>query len=46
MNQFLTDFKSLIKNHWKVILLIIAILWLFSSYSDIKAGIVDGWSGE
>jgi hypothetical protein len=46
MNQFLTDLKSLIKNHWKVILLITAIIWFFSFYSDIKTGIVDGWNGE
>lgn len=46
MNQFLTDLKILVKNHWKVIVLIIAIIWLVSNYTDIKAGIMDGWNGK
>ena len=46
MNQFLTDLKTLIKNHWKVILLVGLIIWLATSYTDIKAGIVDGWNGK
>jgi hypothetical protein len=46
MNQFLTDLKVLVKNHWKVIVLIIAIIWLISNYPDIKAGIMDGWNGK
>lgn len=44
MNQFLTDLKILVKNHWKVIVLIIAVIWLVSNYTDIKAGILDGWN--
>lgn len=46
MNQFLNDLKILVKNHWKVIALIIVIIWLISSYTDIKAGIMDGWNGK
>jgi transcriptional regulator with XRE-family HTH domain len=46
MNQFLNDLKALVKNHWKVIALIIAIIWLISNYTDIKAGIMDGWNGK
>lgn len=46
MNQFLTDLKILVKNHWKVIVLIISIIWLVSNYTDIKAGIMDGWNGK
>ena len=42
MNQFLTDLKQLVKNHWKVIVLIIALIWLVTNYTDIKAGIMDG----
>jgi transcriptional regulator with XRE-family HTH domain len=46
MNQLLTDLKILVKNHWKIILLIIAVIWLFSNYTAIKAGILDGWKGK
>ncbi len=46
MNQFLTDLKQLVKNHWKVIVLIIAIIWLVTNYTDIKAGIMDGWNAK
>lgn len=44
MNQFLTDLKVLVKNHWKVIVLIIIVIWLITNYTDIKAGILDGWN--
>jgi transcriptional regulator with XRE-family HTH domain len=46
MNQFITDLKILVKNHWKVIALIVLVIWLASSYTDIKAGIIDGWNGK
>lgn len=46
MNQFLTDLKILVKNHWKIITLIILIVWLATSYTEIKAGIMDGWNGK
>lgn len=46
MNQFLTDLKILVKSHWKVIVLIVLVVWLASSYTDIKAGIIDGWNGR
>lgn len=46
MNQFLTDLKQLVKNHWKVIVLIIAVIWLVTNYTDIKAGILDGWNNK
>jgi transcriptional regulator with XRE-family HTH domain len=46
MNEFLSDLKILVKNHWKVIVLIIAVVWLLSNYADIKSGILDAWSGK
>jgi len=46
MNQFINDLKALVKNHWKVLAIIILAIWFFNSYSDIKAGILDGWSGK
>ncbi len=46
MNQFMNDLKTLVKTHWKKIFLIVLIIWIIASYDDIKAGIVDGWSGK
>jgi transcriptional regulator with XRE-family HTH domain len=46
MNQFLNDLKALVKNHWKTIFVIILVIYLFTSYTDIKAGIMDAWSGK
>jgi transcriptional regulator with XRE-family HTH domain len=46
MNQFLNDLKVLVKTHWKTIFLIVLAIYLFTSYADIKAGIMDAWSGE
>lgn len=46
MDQFLTDLKSLVKNHWRIITALVIIVWLATSYTDIKAGIMDGWAGQ
>ena len=46
MNQFLNDLKSLVKTHWKTIFIIVLVIYLFTSYTDIKAGIMDAWSGK
>ncbi|MFN5479929.1 MAG: helix-turn-helix domain-containing protein [Chitinophagaceae bacterium] len=46
MNQFLNDLKTLVKTHWKIIFIIILVIYLFTSYTDIKAGIMDAWSGR
>ena len=46
MNQFLTDLKTLVKTHWKTIIVIVLVIWLTTNYTDIKAGIMDGWSGK
>ena len=46
MNQFLNDLKTLVKTHWKTISIIILVIYLLTSYTDIKAGIMDAWSGK
>ena len=46
MNQFLNDLKTLVKTHWKTILFIVLVIWLMTSYTDIKAGIMDAWNGK
>ena len=46
MNQFLHDLKTLVITHWKTIFIIVLFVYLFTSYTDIKAGIMDAWSGK
>ena len=46
MNQLINDLKTLIRNNWKIILLIILIIFFISNYDEIKSGIVDGWNGK
>ena len=46
MNQFLNDLKVLVKTHWKTIFIIVLAVYLFTSYTDIKSGIMDAWSGK
>ena len=46
MNQFLNDLKTLVITHWKTIFIIVLVIYLFTSYTDIKAGIMDAWSGN
>ena len=46
MNQFLNDLKTLVKTHWKTIFVIVLVIWLITSYTDIKSGIIDAWSGK
>ena len=46
MNQLINDLKTLIRNNWKIILLIILIIFFISNYDEIKSGIVDGWNAK
>jgi len=46
MKQFLNDLKTLVKTHWKTIFLIVLVIYLSTSYTDIKSGIMDAWSGK
>ena len=46
MNQFLNDLKTLVINHSKTIFIIVIVIYCLSSYTDIKAGIMDAWSGK
>ena len=46
MNQFFNDLKVLVKTHWKTIFIIVLVVYLFTSYTDIKAGIMDAWIGK
>jgi hypothetical protein len=46
MNQFLNDLKTLVITHWKIIFIIVLVIYLTNSYTDIKSGIIDAWSGK
>jgi transcriptional regulator with XRE-family HTH domain len=46
MNQFLNDLKALVKNNWKIILIIVLVTFFISNYDEIKAGIIDGWQSK
>lgn len=46
MNQLITDLKTLIKNNWKIILLIVLVIYLISNYTDFKTGIIEGWNNK
>ncbi len=46
MNQFIEDLKTLIKNNWKILLIISLIIYLLTNYTDIKSGILDGWNNR
>lgn len=46
MNQLINDLKTLVKNNWKILLLILLVIFLLSNYDEIKSGFVDGWNGK
>jgi transcriptional regulator with XRE-family HTH domain len=46
MNQLINDLKTLIKNNWKIILLILLIVSFILNYEDIKSGFFDGWNAK
>jgi transcriptional regulator with XRE-family HTH domain len=46
MNQLINDLKTLLKNNWKILLLIVLVVFLITNYSEIKSGIIDGWNNK
>jgi transcriptional regulator with XRE-family HTH domain len=46
MNQLFSDIKTLVKNHWKILLWIVVIIYAVSHYTEIKTGMVDGWNAK
>ena len=46
MNQLIQDLKTLVKNNWKILAILVVVLWFFGNYTDIKSGIIDGWSNR
>jgi len=46
MQKLIVDLKTLISSNWKVISLVAIVVYLIFSYSDIKQGIMDAWTGK
>ena len=46
MIQFIKDFGLLVKNHWKIIAVIVLGIWIVTNYPDIKAGFLDGYNSS
>ena len=46
MNQFIADLKTLVKNNWKILLLIGFVILFLTNYQEIKAGLIDGWNSR
>ena len=46
MNQLVNDFKILIRNNWKILLIITLIVIFISNYNEIKSGLIDGWNSK
>jgi hypothetical protein len=44
MQELYSDLTLFVRKHWKTILAVAAVIYLLSSYSDIKQGVIDGWS--
>jgi len=46
MKQLIIDIKALLKNNWKIILLIAVAIYFVSNYTEIKSGLFDGWNNN
>ena len=45
MNEFLSNITSFLQKHWKLVILLLFVVWFSANYVDIKKGFVDGWNG-
>jgi transcriptional regulator with XRE-family HTH domain len=46
MNHFLNDLKVLLKTHWKLIFLIVLIIWFGTNFTEFKSGFTDAWNNK
>lgn len=46
MNQLIADLKTLVKNNWKIILIIFLVIFFLSNYNEVKSGFIDGIRGK
>ncbi|SNS53920.1 Helix-turn-helix [Belliella buryatensis] len=46
MRELIKDLKKLIGKHWKILLAIILLLLFLKNYTEIKSGLLDGWSKQ
>lgn len=46
MKELTEDLKKLLLKHWKIILACVIFFWIITNYTEIKSGLMDGWSGN
>ena len=46
MKELIQDLKKLLLKHWKIILACVIFFWLITNYTEIKSGLIDGWSNN
>ncbi len=46
MRELIEDLKKLLLKHWKIILTCVIFFWLITNYTEIKSGLIDGWSNK
>lgn len=46
MIQFIKDLEWLVKNHWKIIAIIVLGIWIVTNYPDTKACLLDVYSSS
>jgi transcriptional regulator with XRE-family HTH domain len=46
MRELIKDLKKLVGKHWKILLAIILLLLFLKNYTEIKSGLLDGWSKQ
>jgi hypothetical protein len=46
MRELIQDLKKLLLKHWKIILACMIFFWIITNYTEIKSGLIDGWSNN
>jgi len=46
MRELIEDLKKLLLKHWKIILACVIFFWVITNYTEIKSGLIDGWSSN
>ncbi|MGY6559034.1 MAG: helix-turn-helix domain-containing protein [Nitritalea sp.] len=46
MRELIEDLKKLLLKHWKIILACVIFFWIITNYTEIKSGLMAGWSGD
>jgi transcriptional regulator with XRE-family HTH domain len=46
MKELIEDLKKLLLKHWKIILACVIFFRIITNYTEIKSGLIDGWSNN